>query len=123
MRKIISVLAALFFFNALNAQEKKANSADDLLKETIYSANKKTVMNFTMKDFDQLFFEFFEKKADNSLILTKEEFYTYTIKIAIFSDRLGVLYPAEKQTAEESKKKWFAESYEDYLLSKQKQKK
>ena len=123
MRKIILVLAVLFFLNSLYAQGEKVNNADDLLKETIYNANKKTVMNFTMKDFDKLFFDFFQKKANDSLILTKEEFYTYTVKIAIFSDRLAALYPKEKQTAAESKKKWFAETYEDYLLSKQKQKK
>ena len=123
MRKIILVLALSLFLNSLYSQEKKVNSADDLLKETIYNANKRTVMNFTMKDFDALFFEFFQKKANDSLILTKEEFYTYTIKIAIFSDRLEALYPKEKERAAESKKKWFAENYEDYLVSKQNQKK
>ncbi len=80
-------------------------------------------MNFSLKDFDKLFFEFFDKKANDNLVLTKEEFYTYTVKIAIFSDRLAALYPKEKEVAAESKKKWFAESYEDYLLSKQNQKK
>lgn len=123
MKRIFLIVTVSLFFNSLCAQEKKASSPDAILKESIYSSNKKVVMNFTMKEFDQLFFEFFAKKADNNLILTKEEFYNYTIKIAIFSDRLGSLYPAEKKTAEESKKKWFAESYEDYLLSKQKQKK
>lgn len=123
MKKIISLFIVLLFFNSLHAQDKKANSADDLLKETIYNENRKAVMNFSMKDFDKLFFEFFNKKADASLILTKEEFYTYTIKIAIFSDRLAALYPKEKATAAASKKKWFAESYEDYLISKQNQKK
>jgi isocitrate dehydrogenase len=123
MRKIFFVLAFLFFRSSLFAQEKKVNSADELMKESIYNANKKTVMNFTMKDFDKLFFEFFQKKASESLILTKEEFYNYTIKIGIFSDRLAALYPKEKQTAADSKKKWFAENYEDYLHSKQNQKK
>ena len=105
MRKIILILTFSLFLNSLYAQEKKVNSADDLLKETIYNANKKVVTNFTMKDFDALFFEFFEKKSNDSLLLTKEEFYTYTIKIAIFSDRLAALYPKEKQAAAESKKK------------------
>ena len=122
MKKIILVLVFSLFLNSLYSQEKKGNSADDFLKETIYNANKKKVMNFTMKDFDALFFEFFQKKANNNLLLTKEEFYTYTIKIAIFSNRLAALYPAEKQSAAESKKKWFAENYEDYLVSKQNQK-
>lgn len=123
MKKIILLLIVLLFSKFLYAQEKKSNSADDFLKETIYNENKKTVMNFSMKDFDKLFFEFFEKKSDHGLVLTKEEFYTYTVKIAIFSDRLAILYPKEKEVAAMSKKKWFAESYEDYLLSKQTQKK
>jgi hypothetical protein len=50
--------------------------------------------------------------------LSKEEFYNYTIKIAAFSDRLAKLYPKEKEVAEASKKKWFMESYEDYLFRK-----
>ncbi|MFI0490584.1 hypothetical protein [Flavobacterium sp.] len=123
MRKIILVMALSFSLNAVFAQENNVNTADNFLKETIYNKNKKVVANFTIKDFDKLFFEFSEKKSSDNLILTKEEFYTYTVKIAIFSDRLGALYPKEKAAAAESKKKWFAENYEDYLLSKQNQKK
>lgn len=122
MRKNILILLLLFFAIGIHGQEKKLNSDDETLKELIYSKNKKTVMNFSMKEFETLFFEFVRKKADQSLVLNKQEFYTYTIKIAIFSDRLATLYPKEKQTAEESKKKWMSESYEDYLLSKQIQK-
>jgi hypothetical protein len=66
-----------------------------------------------MKDFDRVFFEFSDKKNHN-LILTKEAFYKYTIQIA--ADRLGFCI-RQKEMAEASKK-WFAESYEDYLLSK-----
>ena len=94
-----------------------------LLKETIYNENRVKVLNFSLKDFDALFFEFFDKKSEPNLVLTKEEFYKYTIQIAIFSDRLAALYPDQKEIAAESKKKWFAESYEDYLLSKASQKK
>lgn len=71
-----------------------------------------------MKEFDRLFFEFSDKKSNPNLVLTKEEFYKYTIQIAIFSDRLAALYPDQKEVAAENKKKWFAENYEDYLLSK-----
>jgi hypothetical protein len=123
MKKIIILFVVLVSLNALYAQEKKANTADDILKESIYRANKTKVLNYSMKDFEKLFFEFSDKKSDNSLVLTKEEFYTYTVKIAIFSDRLVALYPKEKKVAAESKKKWLSESYEDYLLSKQTQKK
>lgn len=79
-------------------------------------------MNFSLKEFDALFFEFFDKKSDPNSVLTKEEFYKYTIQIAIFSDRLAALYLDQKEIAAESKKKWFAENYEDYLLSKASQK-
>ena len=110
-------------FSNIKAQEVKVSNNDAILKERIYEKNKKKVLNYSMKQFDALFFEFFNKKSNLELVLTKEEFYNYTIQIAIFSDRLAALYPEEKPIAEESKKKWFAESYEDYLLSKESQKK
>jgi hypothetical protein len=46
------------------------------------------------------------------LILTKEAFYKYTIQIAAFQIDWGFVSGSEM--AEASKKKWFAESYEDY---------
>ncbi|CAM4177004.1 hypothetical protein FLWE109334_14090 [Flavobacterium weaverense] len=105
------------------AQEINKNSADADVKERIYEANKVKVLNYSFKDFDALFFEFSDKKASKSIILSKEEFYNYTIKIGIFSDRLAALYPEEKDIAQQNKEKWFAESYEQYLLSKETQKK
>ncbi|MFV7236793.1 MULTISPECIES: hypothetical protein [Flavobacterium] len=127
MRKIILVFTITLFFmisqESLQAQEKTVNTGDALLKENLYNANKVKVSNFSLKQFDALFFEFFDKKANPNLVLTKEEFYKYTIQIAIFSDRLVALYPEQKEIAAENKKKWFAETYEDYLLSKATQKK
>jgi len=76
-----------------------------------------------LKEFYTLFFEFFEKKSNPDIVLIKEEFYTYTIHIALLSDRLAVLYPKEKETATKNKEKWFAENYEDYLLTKNPSKK
>ena len=114
---------ALVTFNLILAQEQKTQSADDLMKDSIYKSNKTKVLNYSMKDFEKLFFEFTEKKFDPNILLTKEEFYTYTVKIATFSDRLASLYPKEKEVAEASKKKWMSETYEDYLLSKKIQKK
>ena len=127
MRKIILVFSIALFFmvspESLKAQDKALNNSDVLLKEAIYNANKVKVLNFSLKQFDALFFEYFDKKANPNLVLTKEEFYKYTIQIAIFSDRLAALYPDQKEIAAESKKKWFAETYEDYLVSKATQKK
>ena len=123
MKKIIIILGFLVSLTSTFAQEKKENSADDLLKHSIYNENKTKVLNYSMGDFEKLFFEFNDKKFDPNILLTKEEFYTYTVKIAAFSDRLAALYPKEKEVAAESKKKWLSESYEDYLLSKQTRKK
>jgi hypothetical protein len=125
--KLIQLFSVTLFFTlsfwSVNAQEKTLSGNDMLLKETIYNENRVKVLNFSLKDFDALFFEFFDKKSEPNLVLTKEEFYKYTIQIAIFSDRLAALYPDQKEIAAESKKKWFAENYEDYLLSKASQKK
>ena len=121
--KEIILVFFLLIFSVTKAQEIKVNDNEFLLKEHIYEKNKKKVLNYSMKQFDALFFDFSSKKASATQLLTKEEFYNYTIQIAIFSERLASLYPEEKEIAEKNKKKWFAESYEDYLLSKESQKK
>ena len=125
--KLVVFCAIAFFLSlfhqTVSAQEIHVTDNDTLLKEEIYNENRVKVLNFSLKEFDALFFEFFNKKANPNLVLTKEDFYKYTIQIAIFSDRLVALYPDQKEMAAENKKKWFAEKYEDYLLSKATQKK
>ncbi|MFV8391143.1 hypothetical protein [Flavobacterium sp. LB2P6] len=125
--KLIQLFSVTFLFTlsfwSVNAQEKIVRTNDMLLKETIYNENRVKVLNFSLKEFDALFFEFSDKKSNPNLVLTKEEFYKYTIQIAVYSDRLAALYPDQKEIAAENKKKWFAENYEDYLLSKASQKK
>ena len=125
--KLVVLFAIPFFLSifheTLSAQEIHVTDNDTLLKEVIYNENRVKVLNFSLKEFDALFFEFFNKKSNPNLVLTKEEFYKYTIQIAVFSDRLVALYPDQKEMATETKKKWFAEKYEDYLLSKATQKK
>lgn len=122
MRKHKLITATILFFNiffgSLYAQENAVKIQDGFLKDSIYSANKKKVSNFSLKQFDQLFFEFSNKKGNPDLLLTKKEFYNYTIQIAAFSDRLASLYPDQKDIAAANKKKWFAENYQDYLVSK-----
>ncbi|WP_123947520.1 hypothetical protein [Flavobacterium reichenbachii] len=76
-----------------------------------------------MKDFDTLFFEYFNRKNDLNITFTKTEFYNYTVQIAAFSDRLSTLYPNQKEVAAQNKEKWLSESYEDYLEYKASQKK
>ena len=125
--KLVVFCAIAFFLSlfheTVSAQEIHVTDNDTLLKEEIYNENRVKVLNFSLKEFDALFFEFLNKKANPNLVLTKVEFYTYTVQIAIFSDRLVALYPDQKEMAAENKKKWFAEKYEDYLLSKATQKK
>jgi hypothetical protein len=128
MKNLSILYLALFFFDfnftpAFAQSTLNENIKDLSLKDSLYTANKHKVLNYSMKEFDALFFEFFEKKTNPNLLLRKIEFYTYTVKIAAFSDRLANLYPAQIKTAIESKKKWMTESYEDYLLYKASQKK
>lgn len=119
MKRVKIILILLFWmpsFGVLCAQENANNDA--AIKDSLYNANKRKVLNYSLKEFDALFLEFFEKKRNPDLILSKEEFYDYTVKIALFSDRLAKLYPKEKEVAAENKKKWLSETYQDYLISK-----
>ncbi len=128
MKKVFGVLpftsfivsAILFNLSPVFAQVN-LQGPDAALKGQIYERNKRAVMNYSLKDFDKLFFEYNSIKVADTL-LTKEAFYNYTIKIGTFSDRLAKLYPEEKELAEQSKQQWFRESYEDYLRSKVTQK-
>lgn len=127
MQTFVKIVFILFFAfsiceNAL-AQSKKLSADDRVLQDSLYNNNKKKVVNFSLKDFDNLFFEFFNKKNDPDIILTKSEFYTYTVQIAAFSDRLVKLYPDQKEVAEKNKQNWLSENYEDYLEYKASQKK
>ncbi|MNQ18536.1 hypothetical protein D3C85_315810 [compost metagenome] len=109
--------------NIAYAQVKKLSVDDQLLQDSIYKSNKKKVLNFSMKEFDELFFEYFNRKNDPNITLTKTEFYNYTVQIATFSDRLAHLYPYQKEIAATNKEKWLSESYEEYLQYKASQKK
>ncbi|UPT71709.1 MAG: hypothetical protein M0D53_05095 [Flavobacterium sp. JAD_PAG50586_2] len=97
---------------------RKKNNPDAQLKETFYKKYKKEVQAYDKKDFDTLFLDFFKKQRDASLTLTQEEFYTYTIKIAIYSEKLGLLYKDQKDESQRAKQEWFDKNYSDYLNSK-----
>lgn len=122
MKRLIQILifSLLIFCSTANAfaQDKVSNDPDTQLKETIYTKYKKQVLSFDKNDFDNLFFEFFQKQNDNKITLTKEEFYGYTIKIAIYSEKLGLLYKDQKEIAQQAKQEWFNKSYSEYLNSK-----
>lgn len=109
--------------NTMHAQSKKLSIDDQLLQDSIYKSNKKKVLNFSLKEFDELFFEYFKRKNDPNIVLTKAEFFNYTVQIATFSDRLAKLYPEQKEVAAKNKEQWLSESYEEYLQFKASQKK
>lgn len=118
MKKLVRItFVFLLLATAFNvAAQDTANDAQ--LKETLYKKYKKEVQRYDKNDFDALFFEFFKKQKDKSITLTQEEFYTYTIKIAIYSEKLGLLYKDQKAESQKTKQEWFDKSYSDYLNSK-----
>jgi hypothetical protein len=122
--KLFLICSLIFSINDIAyAQVKKLAVDDQILQDSIYKSNKKKVLNFSMKEFDELFFEYFNRKNDPNITLTKTEFYNYTVQIATFSDRLAHLYPDQKEIAATNKEKWLSESYEEYLQYKASQKK
>ncbi|MBS7252971.1 hypothetical protein [Flavobacterium branchiicola] len=124
MRILLKLALLSFLVNiSVCAQTKEKSIDDKILIDSLYKSNKKKVLNFSMKEFDALFFEFFNKKNDPNILLTKTEFYNYTVQIATFSDRLAHLYPDQKEVAAKNKETWLAENYEDYLEYKASQKK
>lgn len=127
MRNILQSILFLFLIFSISdsafSQTKKLSLDDQILQDSLYKSNKKKALNFSLKEFDTLFFEFFSKKNDPELTLSKTEFYNYTVQIAAFSDRLAKLYPDQKDVAEKNKEKWLSESYEEYLEYKGSQKK
>jgi len=122
MKKYIQYSILYFLLLGLSAtifcQEKKLNAVDGQQKETLYLKYKKEVQAYSKKDYDAMFFEFFQKKNDSKITLTKEEYYTYTIKIAIYAEKLGLLYRDQKAEAQRTKQEWFDKNYQDYLNSK-----
>lgn len=127
MQRLLKLFFICFLISSINdiayAQVKKLTVDDQLLQDSIYKSNKKKVLNFSMKEFDALFFEYFNRKNDPKITLTRTEFYNYTVQIATFSDRLAHLYPDQKEIAATNKEKWLSESYEEYLQYKASQKK
>jgi len=114
MRYYIALFIVLGMLNGF-AQEKTKATQDLQLKETLYSKYRKEVLAFSKKDYDALFFEFMQKQNDGKINLTKEQYYTYTIKIAIYAEKLGLLYKDQKSEAQKTKQEWFARNYQDYL--------
>lgn len=121
MKRALQIILFTFLFLAVTtmfAQGKAKNDSDNEIKEVLYKKYKKEVQSYDKKEFDALFFDYFKKQKDQNVTLTKEEFYTYTIKIAIYSEKLVLLYKDQKEEAQHTKQEWFDKSYADYLNSK-----
>ena len=122
MKKISRIAFFIFLLmittSVVSAQEKATTDPDVKVKEALYKKYKKEVQSYDKSHFDALFLEFFRKQHDQSLTLTQDEFYTYTIKIAIYSEKLGLLYKDQKAASQKTKQEWFDKSYSDYLNSK-----
>jgi hypothetical protein len=114
-----NMLFFLICFSTILIQAQKVTKTiDDVLKETIYKKHKQEVLNYTLKDFDKLFLDFLSKQNNPKIILSKEEFYTYTMKIAIFSERQAKLFKSKKAEAQANTEDWKSRTYEDYLNQK-----
>ena len=66
-----------------------------------------------------MFFDYLKKSNSTKIILTKEEYYNYTVRIGVYAEKLGLLYKNEKENALKTKKEWLDKKYETYLNSKQ----
>ena len=102
------------------SQVTSSKTNDDVLKQKMYKKLRNQTLSFNKKQFDSLFFDYFKKTAANDVILTKDEYYNYTVRIGIYSEKLGLLYKANKPEAMQSKKEWMDKNYQDYLNSKNK---
>jgi hypothetical protein len=112
------LFAVLFFASTLVYGQSKPTDPDMSIKNSFYKKFKREVLSYSHKEYDALFFDFLSKSNDSKSLLTKEEYYTYTIKIAIYSEKLGLLYKNKKDEANATKQEWFDKNYTEYLTSK-----
>ena len=119
-KRIQNVLFTVLFFGStlVFGQSTSATDPDISIKNTYYKKFKREVLSYSHKEYDALFFDFLSKSNDSKLILSKEDYYNYTIKIAIYSEKLGLLYKNQKESANKTKKEWFDKRYSEYVNSK-----
>lgn len=117
MRSFLLFLMLMMASLAAFAQEAQQHTEDIDLRLELQQKYKNVVVNYNRQQFDDLFVEFFTKTGNAAPLLTKEEFYTYTVKISIYSGRLGQLYKDQKDVSERTKREWFNKKYSDYLAN------
>lgn len=119
MKKIFLLLLLAVVSPRLFAQATPTSDEDLELRLALKKKLRSEAVNYSHKEFDALFLEFFQKTGPtNPDILTKEEYYGYTVRIAWYSERMGLLYPKEKEAAKKSSAEWFNKRYSEYVASK-----
>ena len=119
VKQFLIIVFLIFGFQIFSfSQVNKKINEDEALKTKMYKKLRNPTLSFNKKQFDSLFFDFFQKSNRKDLILTKDEYYNYTIRIGIYSEKLGLLYKDDKPKALQSKKDWLDKNYSDYLQSK-----
>lgn len=122
MKKTFLLLSFFFLASTALWAQAPASEEDLDLRVALKKKFRAEAVNYSHKEFDALFLEFFQKTGPtNPNILTKEEYYGYTVRIAWYSERMGMLYPKEKEAAKKSSEEWFNKKYSEYLVSKKKQ--
>ena len=121
MSKIVQffIITFIFNYNIVIAQEKVSNDPDKVYKEVLAKKVRFQTLNFNKKQYDSLFFDYLKKSNNLNLILTKEEYYNFTVRIGVYAEKLGLLYKNEKANALKTKQEWMDKKYTDYLNSKQ----
>ncbi|UMY66670.1 MULTISPECIES: hypothetical protein [unclassified Flavobacterium] len=119
MKKALILLLLLVLSPRALAQVTPTSDEDLELRLALKKKCRSEAVNYSHKEFDALFLEFFQKTGPtNPTVLTKEEYYGYTVRIAWYSERMGMLYPKEKEAAKKSSAEWFNKRYSDYVASK-----
>lgn len=121
MSKIVQlfIFSIFLFANTTYSQEVQNNDIDKPMKEILAKKVRFQTLNYNKKQYDSLFFDYIKKTNNPKLVLTKEEYYNFTVRIGVYAEKLGLLYKSEKAIALKTKQEWLDKKYQDYLNSKQ----
>lgn len=107
MQILFKIILSILFFSVIESacgQNKKLSTEDKILQDSLYKSSKKKVLNFSMKEFDALFFDFFGKKNNPDIILTKQNFINIPFKLQHFLIDL-LIYILNKRKLQKKTKK------------------
>jgi hypothetical protein len=113
------IFSIFLFANSNYSQDLQNNDADKPMKDILAKKVRFQTLNYNKKQYDSLFFDYIKKTNNPKLVLTKEEYYNFTVRIGVYAEKLGLLYKSEKAIALKTKQEWLDKKYMDYLSSKQ----